>query len=78
MFNPHFCYGRFVEKYKPVLLLLNEFLNIGFRFFFRLAHEPSPDFSLKKNPNSHYNTNLNSGAPRAREARARGRSPIAK
>ena len=61
MFNPHFCYGRFVDKYKPVLpsLLLNEFSNIGFRFFFRLAHEPSPDFSLKKNPNSHYNTNLN-------------------
>ena len=61
MFVPHFCYGRFVDKYKPVLpsLLLNEFSNIGFRFFFRLAHEPSPDFSLKKNPNSHYNTNLN-------------------
>ena len=27
MFVPHFCYGRFVDKYKPVLpsLLFNEF-----------------------------------------------------
>ena len=28
-------------------------------FLFRLAHEPSPDYSSKKNPNSPYSTNLN-------------------
>ena len=47
-------------KYKPILpsLPLNEFPNICFRTFllFRLVHEPSPVYSSKKNPNSHYNT----------------------
>ena len=61
MFVPHVCHERFVDKYKPVLpwLLLTEFPNIEIPFLFRLAHEPSPDYSSEKNPDSPYNTNLN-------------------